>query len=134
MVKDFITELDKSYSVPTQIAIQAENKPTDMRFNCNTVEDFDVIAEAGMDIRYHGLITTETSTGLTKICKIVDGDYKWEVLSENIEIINDLASGGANKALSAEQGKILKDSLHGIFTISDTMPIGSKLWFDTSEN
>ena len=80
MAKDFLNELNKSYAIPTQLAIQTKNKPTDMRNNCDTVEDFKTIADAGMDIRYHGLITTETSTGLTKICKLVDGNYVWEVL------------------------------------------------------
>lgn len=80
MTKDFISELDKSYSIPKQLAIQSEKTPTDMRFNCDTIEDFQTIADAGMEIRYHGLITTETSTGLTKVCKLVDGNFVWETL------------------------------------------------------
>ena len=80
MAKDFISEMDRSYTVPTQLAIQAERTPTDMRFNCHTVADFETIAQEGMEMRYHGLITTETATGLTKICKESNGRFTWEIL------------------------------------------------------
>lgn len=38
----------------------------------------------------------------------------------NVEIVNDLTTGGANKALSAEQGKVIKSSLDNITT---TLPL-----------
>lgn len=93
MAKDFITELEKSYPISRQIGIQKEMTPTDMRDNCDTVEDFQTIADAGMDIRYHGLVTTETATGLTKVCKLVDGNFVWETLGvkgDTDEIYNKL--------------------------------------------
>ena len=80
MAKDFIQEIDRSYSIPTQIAVQSERTPVDMRFNCDTVEDFQRMANEGVEIRYHGLITTEKETGLTKVCKLIDGRFTWEVL------------------------------------------------------
>lgn len=80
MAKDFLEELSNSYVIPSQIGIQSKNKPLDMRDNCDTVEDFDTVAQKGMDIKYHGLITTEKQTGLTKVCKLVEDAYVWEVL------------------------------------------------------
>ena len=80
MAKDFLEELSNSYVIPSQIGIQSKNKPLDMRDNCHTVEDFDTVAQKGMDIKYHGLITTEKQTGLTKVCKLVEDAYVWEVL------------------------------------------------------
>ena len=80
MTKEFISELDRSYCIPTQLFVQAERTPTDVRFNCNTVEDFQRSADEGLEIRYHGLITTETATGLTKVCKESNGRFTWEIL------------------------------------------------------
>lgn len=59
MAKNLTNELDKSYNIPLQIGITAEHTPTDFRNNCDSVDDFDIAATQGFNMRYHGLITTE---------------------------------------------------------------------------
>lgn len=44
-----------------------------------------------------------------------------------VEIVDDLTSGGANKALSAEQGKVIKSSLDDITTQIDNIGLISKI-------
>ena len=40
--------------------------------------------------------------------------------TSTIEIINDLTTGGTDKALSAEQGKILKNEVNTVISVSYT--------------
>lgn len=78
-MKDFISEIDKSYPIPTQIAIMSGDEPIDMRQTCDTVEDFEKFkTETGMELRYAGLITFEKDTGIFKGCvKNEDGSFSW---------------------------------------------------------
>ena len=64
-MRDFIAEIDKSYPIPSQIAVMSGNEPLDMRQVCDTVDDFEKFkSETGMELRYGGLITYEKSTKL----------------------------------------------------------------------
>lgn len=78
-MKDFIKEIEKSYPIPSQIAIMSCDEPIDLRQTCDTVEDFENFkTETGMDLRYAGLITFEKSTGIFKGCiKNDDGSFLW---------------------------------------------------------
>ena len=82
-MKDFITEIDKSYPIPSQVAIMSGNEPIDMRQTCDTVDDFEKFkTETGMELRYDGLITFEKSTKLFKGCiENEDGTFSWTVLN-----------------------------------------------------
>ena len=84
-MKDFITEIDKSYPIPSQVAIMSGNEPIDIRQTCDTVDDFEKFkTDTGMELRYGGLITYEKNTKLFKGCiENEDGSFSWTVL--NIE-------------------------------------------------
>lgn len=85
MAKDFLDELSKSYMIPMQIAVGSGDSPTDMRQTCETVEDFVSIAEQGLELRYDGLVTYETKNKRWMGCKKIDGEFKWETLSDFAE-------------------------------------------------
>ena len=40
-MKDFTKEIDKSYPIPSQIAVMSGDEPIDMRQTCDSVEDFE---------------------------------------------------------------------------------------------
>ena len=92
MAKDFLSEIDKSYIVPTQIMVGNGSDPIDVRQTCDTVEDFEEIAEMGMELRYDGLITYEMQTGLWKGCKKIGDTFEWVTINggaggpENIDL------------------------------------------------
>ena len=68
-VLDFIKEIDKSYPIPSQIAVMSGDEPIDMRQTCDSIEDFEKFkSDTGMELRYAGLITFEKSTGIFKGC------------------------------------------------------------------
>lgn len=89
-MKDFISEIDKSYPIPSQIAIMSGDEPIDMRQVCDTVDDFEKFkSETGMELRYSGLITFEKSTGIFKGCiKDDEGGFSWVNL--NMEHQNEM--------------------------------------------
>ena len=89
-MKDFIKEIDKSYPIPSQIAIMSGNEPIDMRQTCYSVEDFEKFkSDTGMELRYAGLITFEKSTGIFKGCiENEKGVFSWVDL--NIEKQNEI--------------------------------------------
>ena len=89
-MKDFIAEIDKSYPIPSQIAIMSGDEPIDMRQVCDTVDDFEKFkSETGMELRYEGLITFEKNTGIFKGCiKNGDGGFSWVNL--NMEHQNEM--------------------------------------------
>lgn len=89
-MKDFIAEIDKSYPIPSQIAIMSGDEPIDMRQVCDTVDDFEKFkTETGMELRYSGLITFEKSTGIFKGCiKNDNGEFSWVNL--NMEHQNEM--------------------------------------------
>ena len=78
-MKDFISEIDNSYPIPSQVAIMSGNEPVDMRQTCDTVKDFEKFkTDTGMELRYGGLITYEKSTKLFKGCiEHEDGTFSW---------------------------------------------------------
>lgn len=78
-MKDFAMEIDKSYPVPSQIAVMCGDEPIDMRQTCDTVDDFEKFkTKTGMELRYAGLITFEKSTGIFKGCTINEnGEFSW---------------------------------------------------------
>ena len=84
-MKDFIKEIDKSYPIPSQIAIMSGNEPVDIRQTCDTVDDFEKFkSDTGMELRYDGLVTYEKATKLFKGCiENEDGTFWWTIL--NIE-------------------------------------------------
>ena len=84
-MKNFIVEIDKSYPIPSQIAVMSGDEPLDMRQVCDTVDDFERFkSDTGMELRYDGLITYEKSTKLCKGCiEDEDGSFSWTTL--NIE-------------------------------------------------
>ena len=68
-MKDFMLEIDKSYPIPSQIALMSGGEPLDMRQTCDTVEDFETFkSNTGMELRYAGLVTFEKSTNIFKGC------------------------------------------------------------------
>lgn len=79
MAKYFKEELNNAYTVPNQLLV-ANSKPTDIRQTCNTVKDFEDLAQLGLELRYSGLITHELETGLWKACKKVGNVYTWTVV------------------------------------------------------
>lgn len=91
MAKDFISGLDSSYIIPMQVMIGNGSDPTDIRQTCDTVDDFNEIAEMGMELRYDGLITYEMQTGLWKGCKRVGKTFEWITLNPseaNVDLSN----------------------------------------------
>lgn len=78
-MKNFISEIDKSYPIPSQIAIMSGSEPVDMRQVCDTVDDFENFKnETGMELRYAGLVTYEKSTKIFKGCiENEDGSFSW---------------------------------------------------------
>lgn len=89
-MKDFITEIDKSYPIPSQISIMSDSEPLDMRQTCDTVEDFEIFKNnTGMELRYAGLVTFEKSTNIFKGC-IEDGEGGFTWVNLNMEHRNEL--------------------------------------------
>ena len=89
-MKDFIAEIDKSYPIPSQIAIMSGDEPIDMRQVCDTVDDFENFKnETGMELRYSGLITFEKSTGIFKGC-IKNGEDNFSWVNLNMEHQNEM--------------------------------------------
>lgn len=88
-MKNFIAEIDKSYPIPSQIAIMSGDEPIDMRQVCDTVDDFENFkSETGMELRYEGLITFEKNTGIFKGCIKNDDGFSWVNL--NMEHQNEM--------------------------------------------
>ena len=89
-MKDFISEIDKSYPIPTSVAIMSGDEPIDIRQTCDTVEDFEKFKnETGMELRYAGLVTYEKSTKIFKGCtENEDGTFEWVNL--NMEHKNEV--------------------------------------------
>lgn len=81
MASSFLEKMENSYTIPSSICISSGNEPTDIRQTCETVDDFQEIADMGMELRYAGLVTYEIKTGLWKGCKIVNGKFEWETIS-----------------------------------------------------
>lgn len=96
-MRDFIMEIEKAYSIPSQIAIMSGDEPIDMRQVCNTVEDFEKFKnDTGMELRFPGLVTFEQSTGIFKGCiKNEEDGFSW--VSLNMENKQEIAE--MNKAL-----------------------------------
>ena len=84
MANNFFNKIENSFTFPTSICISSGNEPTDMRQTCDTVEDFQEIANMGMELRYEGLVTYETKTGLWKGCKIVNGEFEWITINQDL--------------------------------------------------
>ena len=112
-MKDFITEIDKSYPIPSQVAIMSGNEPIDMRQTCDTVDDFEKFkTETGMELRYDGLITFEKSTKLFKGCiENEDGTFSWTVLNidkqeEKVEQIVEVKIVEVKETIDQLQDKI----------------------------
>ena len=105
-MKDFIAEIDKSYPIPSQIAIMSGDEPIDMRQVCDTVDDFEKFkAETGMELRYSGLITFEKSTGIFKGCiENNKGEFSWVNL--NMEHQNEIVE--ISKSIDYLQERIYK--------------------------
>ena len=112
-MRDFIAEIDKSYPIPSQIAVMSGNEPLDMRQVCDTVDDFEKFkSETGMELRYGGLITYEKSTKLFKGC-IEDGEgsFSWTTLNiekqeEKVEQIVEVKIIEVRETLEQLQDKI----------------------------
>lgn len=83
MARDFISQLDKSYNIPSQVFISDTDKPIDMRQICDTVLDFETFFETtGMELRYDGLITYEKQNKLFKGCRVNQGGaFEWVILN-----------------------------------------------------
>nr|DAV25106.1 MAG TPA: hypothetical protein [Caudoviricetes sp.] len=85
MTKNFLSKIENSYIVPSSIMIGSGNEPTDIRQICDTVEDFQEIADLGMELRYDGLITYEQLTGRWKGCKRVGDSFEWITINPTPE-------------------------------------------------
>lgn len=112
-MKEFITEIDKSYPIPSQIAVMSGNEPIDMRQTCDTVDDFEKFkTETGMELRYSGLITYEKSTKLFKGCiENEDGSFSWidlniEKQEEKVEQIVEVKMVEVKETIDQLQDKI----------------------------
>ena len=89
-MKDFISQIDKSYPIPTSVAVMSGDEPIDIRQTCDTVEDFEKFKdETGMELRYEGLVTYEKSTKIFKGC-IQNGDGNFEWVNLNMEHKNEV--------------------------------------------
>ena len=73
------------------------------------------LGEIAADMDKHGL-------------KVGDGTHKWSELPFcTAEVINDLITGGTDKALSAEQGKVLKGLVDSKASMTDITNLENKL-------
>lgn len=80
-MRDFVARLHTAYNIPSSILISMKDSPTDVRQVCKTVDDFSLF---GAELRYEGLITYETETGVFKVCKRnADGELYWASLTES---------------------------------------------------
>lgn len=124
MPKDFLEELKNGIMVENQLFIM-NSKPTDIRQNCNNVQDFQDIAARGLELRYSGLITFELDTSTFKGCiKNTDGTFTWVIL-------NGETSGELDPNNFA-----LKDHKHSQYVpkISTSPPLtGEEIWIDIGE-
>ena len=112
-MKDFVAEIDKSYPIPSQIAMMSGDEPIDMRQVCDTVDDFENFkTETGMELRYGGLITYEKSTKLFKGCiENEDGTFSWTDLNierqeEKVEQIIEVKIVEMKETLNELQDKV----------------------------
>ena len=103
-MKDFIIEIDKSYPIPSQVAVMSGDEPLDMRQTCETVDDFENFKlRTGMELRYPGLITFEKSTGLFKGC-IKNGQNGFSWVNLNMEHSSEIQD--MNKTLDTLQERL----------------------------
>lgn len=86
MASNFFNKIENSFMFPSSICVSSGNEPIDARNTCETVEDFQEIADMGMELRYDGLITYETSTKLWKGCRVIDGRFEWETINREIDL------------------------------------------------
>lgn len=124
MAKDFLSEIDNSYIIPSQILVGNGDDPVDVRQTCDTVDDFQDIADLGMELRYDGLITYEKDTGLWKGCRKKGNAFEWITL-------NSVNGAGMDPDKFALKGHIHKEYLPELSEHEPdrSMPVGH-VWLD----
>ena len=81
---DFLDKINKSYAIGYDIAIMNGHGLSDIRDVCDSVQDFqDTKDNHGIELRYNGLRTFETSTGKIKLCKgSAETGFTWTTVGE----------------------------------------------------
>ena len=81
---DFFDKLGKSYGIGYDIAIMNGHGLSDIRDVCDSVQDFqDLKDNHGIEFRYNGLRTFETTTGKIKLCKgSAETGFTWTTVGE----------------------------------------------------
>lgn len=117
------TEIERTQEAETQLQINIEKEATARRGEINAIEgkaalfgtfatrkDADVV-----NIRYENIKHSEgifaIPAATTENAGVMSAEDKEKL--DSIEIINDLTTGGADKALSAEMGKVLGNRIFG---------------------
>lgn len=97
----------------------AAQKPLDSRISVNTIAERDEHITGNR--AYEGMQVYVTATKKTYI--LIEG--AWKELVDSGSIVNDLTTGGADKALSAEQGKALKSAIDAISSGELSVPVAT---------
>lgn len=105
------------YAAPIDLAAQ---KPLDSRIAVQTITERD--EHVTNNRAYEGMKVYVADNSTTYVYK----NGNWVVDLDADAIVNDLTTGGTNKVLSAEQGKILKQSIDNISAGELSVPIATE--------
>lgn len=106
----FLDKIENSYSIPSSICIGSGNEPTDIRQTCETIQDFQDIADMGMELRYDGLVTYETTTGLWKGCRLIGGSFQWIEIGSTPDLSDYAKKDHKHKEYLPELSSITPDT------------------------
>lgn len=97
----------------------ASKKPLDSRISVNTIAERDEHITGNR--AYEGMQVYVTATEKTYI--LINGE--WKTLVNSTDIVNDITTGGADKVLSAEQGKTLKAAIDAVSGGELSVPVAA---------